>query len=176
MTRSTAREIAVHLVYGMDYTHASGDETLETLLDAGYYSGLSHELELYSERPNKKQMAYIRAVAEGCVEKREELDEIIGRYAIGWAVSRICVEKRAELDEIIGRYAIGWAVSRISRLVKAILYVAIYEVRYVDDVPTGVAINEAVRLTRIYEDEDVVGFVNGILGAFARAHDAEKES
>ena len=152
MTRSTAREIAVHLVYGMDYTHASGDETLETLLDAGYYSGLSHELELYSERPNKKQMAYIRAVAEGCVEKREELDEIIGRYAI------------------------GWAVSRISRLVKAILYVAIYEVKYVEDVPTGVAINEAVRLTRIYEDEDVVGFVNGILGAFARAHDAEKES
>ena len=152
MTRSTAREIAVHLVYGMDYTHASVDETLETLLDAGYYSGLSHELELYSERPNKKQMAYIRAVAEGCVEKR------------------------AELDEIIGRYAIGWAVSRISRLVKAILYVAIYEVKYVEDVPTGVAINEAVRLTRIYEDEDVVGFVNGILGAFARAHDAEKES
>lgn len=152
MTRSTAREIAVHLVYGMDYTHDSVDKTLETLLDTGYYSGLAHELELYSERPNKKQMAYIRAVAEGCVEKR------------------------AELDEIIGRYAIGWAVSRISRLVKAILYVAIYEVKYVDDVPTGVAINEAVRLTRIYEDEDVVGFVNGILGAFARAHDAEKES
>ena len=53
---------------------------------------------------------------------------------------------------------------------------AIYEVLYVDDVPTGVAINEAVRLTRVYEDEDVVGFVNGILGAFARAHDAEQTS
>ena len=152
MTRSTAREIAVHLVYGMDYTHAGVEEALDTLLETGYYAGLSDELELYSERPNKKQLAYIRAVAGGCAEKQ------------------------AELDEIISRYAIGWSVSRISRLVRAILHVAIYEILYVDDVPTGVAINEAVRLTRIYEDEDVVGFVNGILGAFVRGMDAENES
>lgn len=152
MTRSTAREIAIHLVYGMDYTHESIDQSLETLLENGYYSGLSKELELYQERPNRKQMAYIRAVAGGCAEKS------------------------AELDEIISRYAIGWPVSRISRLVKAILHVAIYEVLYVEDVPTGVAINEAVRLTRNYEDEDIVGFVNGILGAFARAQHAQNQS
>ncbi len=149
MTRSTAREIVIHLVYGMDYTHADIDQTLETLLETGYYSGLGKETELYQERPNKKQMAYIRAVAGGCAEKREELDAVIGKYAI------------------------GWSVSRISRLVRAILHVAIYEVLYVDDVPTGVAINEAVRLTRVYEDEDVVAFVNGILGAFARDRHAE---
>ena len=142
MTRSTAREIAIHLVYGMDYTHADIDQTLETLL----------EFELYQERPNRKQMEYIRTVAGGCAEKREELDEIVARYAI------------------------GWSVSRISRLVKAILHVSIFEVLYVDDVPTGVAINEAVRLTRVYEDEEVVAFVNGILGAFARDHHAEHES
>ena len=53
---------------------------------------------------------------------------------------------------------------------------SIFEVLYVDDVPTGVAINEAVRLTRVYEDEEVVAFVNGILGAFARDHHAEHES
>ena len=87
-----------------------------------------------------------------------------------------CAEKREELDEIVARYAIGWSVSRISRLVKAILHVSIFEVLYVDDVPTGVAINEAVRLTRVYEDEEVVAFVNGILGAFARDHHAEHES
>ncbi len=149
MTRSTAREIVIHLVYGMDYTHAGIDQTLETLLETGYYSGLGKETELYQERPNKKQMAYIRAVAGGCAEKSEELDAVIAKYAI------------------------GWSVSRISRLVKAILHVAIYEVLYVEDVPTGVAINEAVRLTRIYEDEEVVAFVNGILGAFARDRHAE---
>ncbi|MBE6933099.1 MAG: transcription antitermination factor NusB [Ruminococcaceae bacterium] len=151
MTRSTAREIAVHLVFGMDYTHTNVDEVLETLLETGYYSGLSQELELYQERPNKKQLTYIRTVAQGCAAKSDELDEIIARYAI------------------------GWPVARISRLVKAILRVAIFEVCYVDDVPTGVAINEAVRMTRNYEDEEVVVFVNGILGAFARAHQAETE-
>jgi len=43
-----------------------------------------------------------------------------------------------------------------------------YESLYVDDVPTDAAISEAVELTRKYEDEDVVSFVNGILGSFAR--------
>lgn len=42
-----------------------------------------------------------------------------------------------------------------------------YEVLYVHDVPTGAAISEAVELTRKYENEDVVAFVNGVLGAFA---------
>jgi len=45
---------------------------------------------------------------------------------------------------------------------------AIYEMRYVDDVPNGVAINECVELTRKYEDAQVVSFVNGILGSVAR--------
>ncbi len=152
MTRSTAREIAVHLVFGMDYTHANANEAMDTLLETGYYAGLSSEHPLYEERPNRKQLEYIRAVAQGCADKAQELDEIISRYAI------------------------GWPVSRISRLVKAILHVAIYEVLYVEDVPTGVAINEAIRLTRSYEDEEVVAFVNGILGAFSRVHQVESEA
>ena len=43
-----------------------------------------------------------------------------------------------------------------------------YECEHADDVPTAAAISEAVELTRKYEDEDVVSFVNGILGGFAR--------
>ena len=73
-----------------------------------------------------------------------------------------------ELDGYISRYAIGWHVERISRLARAILQLAMYEALYVDDVPTGVAISEAVELARKYETEDVVSFVNGILGSFAR--------
>ena len=49
-----------------------------------------------------------------------------------------------------------------------------YEVLYVHDVPTGAAISEAVELTRKYENEDVVAFVNGVLGAFARAQCANE--
>jgi N utilization substance protein B len=43
-----------------------------------------------------------------------------------------------------------------------------YEALYIDDAPISAAINEAVELTRKYENEDVVSFVNGILGGFAR--------
>ena len=46
--------------------------------------------------------------------------------------------------------------------------VAMYESLYMDDVPTGVAMNEAVQLARKYEDEAAVPFINGILGSFSR--------
>lgn len=149
MTRSTAREIAIHLALSMDYTHADTAQATQTLLETDYYAGLGQEHPVYEERPNKKQLAYIEAVAEGCVQHKEELDGIISQYSI------------------------GWAIHRLPRLVKAILRVALFEILYVEDVPTGVAINEAVRLTREYEDEELVAFVNGILGSFARARESE---
>ena len=73
-----------------------------------------------------------------------------------------------ELDGYISKYAIGWNLSRISRTARAIMQLAMYECLYVHDVPVSAAINEAVELTRKYENEDVVSFVNGILGGFAR--------
>ena len=82
--------------------------------------------------------------------------------------------KRAELEGYLEKYAIGWSVGRISKVARAVMEVAMYEVLYVHDVPTGAAISEAVELTRKYENEDVVAFVNGVLGAFARAQGANE--
>ena len=73
---------------------------------------------------------------------------------------------------MIQKYAIGWDVSRISRLTRCVLQLAIYEILYVEDVPTGVAISEAVRLAKKYDGDDTGAFVNGILGSFARALEA----
>ena len=53
------------------------------------------------------------------------------------------------------------------------MQLAIFEILYVDDVPTGVAISEAVRLAKKYDGDDTGAFVNGILGAFARSLQAE---
>jgi N utilization substance protein B len=64
-------------------------------------------------------------------------------------------------------------VKRISRLTRAIMQLAIFEILYVDDVPTGVAISEAVRLAKMYDGDDAGSFVNGILGSFARSLTAE---
>ena len=78
-------------------------------------------------------------------------------------------EKSAELDEIIGaNLKKGWTVHRISKVSLAILRLALFEIKYVDDVPEKVAINEAVELAKTYGGEDDAKFVNGILGAIVK--------
>ena len=144
MTRTNAREIAVHLLYAIQITGESADEALLNRFADGYYETLEAENDIYTGRPNRKQMAYISDTVRGILARQEELDGYISKYAI------------------------GWNVNRISHLVRIILQLAMYEILYVEDVPTGAAISEAVELTRKYENEDAVSFVNGILGSFAR--------
>lgn len=74
----------------------------------------------------------------------------------------------AALDELIAQYAIGWSNERIARVDLCILRVALYEMLYRDDVPTGAAIDEAVELAKRYGGERSYAFVNGILGAAAK--------
>ena len=79
---------------------------------------------------------------------------------------------RDELDAEIANLARGWKLDRIAALEKSILRVALYELRHRDDVPDEVAIDEAVTLAKRYCGADAPGFVNGILGAAARAETA----
>ena len=76
---------------------------------------------------------------------------------------------RAELDAEIARLARGWGLDRIAALEKSIMRVALYELHHRDDVPTEVAIDEAVSLARRYCGADAPGFVNGVLGTAAKA-------
>jgi N utilization substance protein B len=80
-----------------------------------------------------------------------------------------------ELNAHIQRYAIGWDISRISRLARSIMQLAIFEILFVEDVPTGVAISEAVRLAKKYDGDDTGAFVNGMLGSFAKAQEQKEE-
>ena len=80
-----------------------------------------------------------------------------------------------ELNATISRFAIGWDVSRISRLTRGIMQLAIFEIQFVEDVPAGVAVSEAVRLAKKYDGDDTGAFVNGILGSFVRSLAAEAE-
>jgi len=72
------------------------------------------------------------------------------------------------LDEEIGRLSRGWELDRIATLERCIMRVALYEMRRRDDVPTEVAIDEAVNLAKEFCGADAPGFVNGILGSAAR--------
>lgn len=70
-----------------------------------------------------------------------------------------------ELDALIGKYAKGWKTERISRVSRSILRLAIFEMLYLEDVPAGVAINEAVELCKKFDEESARPFVNGILNS-----------
>jgi transcription antitermination protein NusB len=78
-------------------------------------------------------------------------------------------ERRAALDAEIAQLARGWELDRIAALEKSIMRVALYELHHRDDVPTEVAIDEAVSLARRYCGTDAPGFVNGVLGTAAKA-------
>jgi N utilization substance protein B len=75
--------------------------------------------------------------------------------------------RRGELDAEIARLSQGWELERIAPLERSIMRVALYEMRHREDVPTEVAIDEAVSLARSYCGADAPGFVNGVLGAAA---------
>lgn len=78
-------------------------------------------------------------------------------------------EKLDEIDELIAAASIRRKNERISKVTMAILRLAIYEMKYFDEVPVNIAINEAVELAKKYEDDDVPGYVNGVLGNVAKS-------
>ncbi len=82
-------------------------------------------------------------------------------------------QNRTEIDSLISEYAEGWQISRIAPLEKNIMRVALYEMNYRDDIPFEVAIDEAVELAKKYSGAEAPGFVNGILGAVAKAGKAD---
>ena len=145
MTRANARELAVHLIYGRVFTGEEPETVVATRLAKEYYEKLAEENDVYTERPSRAQLRYIDSVVTGVANREEELNQQIQKYSI------------------------GWDISRISKLTRCVLQLAIYEILYIEDVPTGVAVSEAVRLAKKYDGNDTGSFVNGILGTFARS-------
>lgn len=145
MTRGNARELAVHLIYSREFTGQEPEREVAARLDRTYYPTLSQENQVYADRPSAAQLRYIDSVVSGVANRTEELNDQIRRFAI------------------------GWDISRISRLTRCVLQLAIFEILFVEDVPTGVAISEAVRLAKLYDGEEAGAFTNGILGSFARS-------
>lgn len=82
--------------------------------------------------------------------------------------SRKIIEKLDEIDEMINKQAKGWTTHRMGKVDLTILRLAVYEIVFDEDVPTGVAINEAVELAKKFGQEESSGFVNGVLAKFAK--------
>ena len=145
MTRTNARELAVHCCFSLSFSELRADAFLEAYLSRETFLRIGEEEPLYDEFPNEKQLGYITALVKGVHEHAPELDDYISRYAV------------------------GWSFSRISRVSAAIMRVAMYEILYMPDIPNSASINEAVEIAKHYEEPQMVSFINGILGSFVRA-------
>ncbi len=73
------------------------------------------------------------------------------------------LEKKKELDAVVGKYATNWKVSRMPIVDRNILRAGVYELLWMDDVPAKVTVNEAIELAKSFGDDDASKFVNGIL-------------
>ena len=101
---------------------------------------------LMNEVPQSmSSMPYIKNVVLGVMDKYDELSEAISANLAG-----------------------GWRLERISKVARAVLMLAIYEIRYVDDVPDKVAINEALELAKKFDEPDSSAFVNGVLAGVVK--------
>jgi len=92
------------------------------------------------KKTDKKQFKYIVSAANSVFEKVDELDEIIAAHL-----------------------SADWKVERLSKMSLAILRLAVYEIKYVEDIPDSVSVNEAVELAKVYDTDDAPAFINGVL-------------
>ena len=113
----------------------------------------------------------IDEIIQGATETRElSVNDFTLQLAKG------TVEHLDEIDALIESKLKNWKLSRISKVSLSILRMAVYELKYLADVPSSVAINEAVELAKQYASEDDYSFVNGVLGNVAKELDAENQT
>jgi len=150
--RNIAREIAMHLSYELSFTNLSAQELLDQRLNESRFADLAPEYEAYGKLPDASQLDYIRKLVKGIADHGYELDQYIEKYAKGWKFDRIPL------------------------VASAIMRLSMYEILYMPEIPDGAAINEAVEIAKKYESEDVVRFINGILGTFLRSEVSAPEA
>ena len=78
------------------------------------------------------------------------------------------IEHSGALDDLIGRYAEHWTVSRMAHIDRTVLRMAVYELLYIPDIPARVTLNEAIDIVKLFGDDQSGAFVNGILDRILR--------
>lgn len=102
------------------------------------------------------------------VTKAEEA-ELIKINSFAEKTLKIVEENAGAIDALIDEHSKQWSLQRLPKVSLAILRLAIGEIKFNDDVPAGVAVNEAVELAKKYGTADDASFVNGLLGTIIKA-------
>ena len=107
---------------------------------------MKEQLDLFDEElenPYESELFYINSKSKGILEHIDEIDALINEKSTGWKTSRM-----AKVD-------------------LSIIRIAVYEIKFEDDIPFKVSVNEAVELAKKYGADESPAFVNGILAKFA---------
>ena len=116
-------------------------------------------VEFVSEEEMKEQEALYFELLEEVSEKDQAY--ISGKY-------NAILEKLEEIDNVLNELSTGWKTSRMNRVDLTVLRLATYEIKWDEDVPTSVAINEAVELAKKYSSDSGPAFINGALAKVAK--------
>lgn len=92
--------------------------------------------------------------------KEEELEYLRERF-------HKMIEKVPDIDIVLAEASSGWKLNRLGKVDLTIMRLAIYEIKYDADIPTKVAINEAVEIAKIFGGDSSSSFVNGVLAKLA---------
>lgn len=141
-SRTAAREIAMHMIYEMNFRDIMPLDLLKSKFGDDFLENEIIEAPLYGGNIDNKQKQYI-------------IDVCTGAY-----------DKNTELEQLISESSKDWDITRISKVSVAILKLCIYEMKYIDDVSEAIAINEAIELCHEYGEKHE--FINGILSAIAK--------
>lgn len=106
------------------------------------------------------------AQTEFFFEEEENQADVSDTAYITDKVTKI-VEKLEEIDALLNEKVEGWDTGRMGKVDLTILRLAVYEIVYDEEIPTGVAINEAVELAKKFGQDSSASFVNGVLARFA---------
>ncbi|MGN1014873.1 MAG: transcription antitermination factor NusB [Butyricicoccus sp.] len=151
MGRKESREIALHLIFEFGFQAFESEEIVASRLEQSVLDSLSGDIALYAGPLEEDQKRYIISTVVG-----------VGEHL-------------TELDEVISSHSTNWSANRLSKITTAILRLALYEMKYTEDVPVSAAINEAVELAKKYDSKEASGFINGVLGAVSRSETAKND-
>ncbi|OAQ56903.1 transcription antitermination factor NusB [Enterococcus thailandicus] len=134
ISRHKIREMALQALFPLDF---NADLTKE---DAIMHAIELDQRELINEEESEFVPVYLDTLVGGVCAKKDELDQMIEKHLKN-----------------------NWRINRISKMDLVILRIAIFEMKYVADVPAPVALNEAIELTKTFSDDRSRKFVNGVL-------------
>lgn len=143
MKRSEEREQVFKLLFRVEFNSMEEMSEQEELFSADLPE--SEDLFMNSSEPRLKEKE------AGLVRERYEK----------------IAQKLPEIDAMINEKTLGWDTSRMAKVELTIIRLAIYEIKFDEEIPTGVAINEAVELAKKFGQDGSASFVNGVLAKFA---------